>query len=90
MFVLEQQCFQCRAMLFCLWLVSLVFTKVVQAAMSHLHSSANQIRSCLDDFLLTINISILLKTDTYYMVDFPLTLIWFSKFTQDAIDGFIL
>ena len=82
--------FQCRAMIFCLWLVPLVFTKVVQAAMSHLHCSANQIHSCLDDFLLTIKISILLKTETYYMVDFPLTLIWFSKFTQDAKDGFIL
>ena len=82
--------FQCRTMIFCLWLVPLVFTKVVKAAMSHLHFSANQIHSCLDDFLLTINSSILLKTETCYMVDFPLILIGFSKFTQDARDGFIL
>ena len=81
--------FQCRAMIFCLWLVPLVFTKVVKAAMSHFHFSANQIHSCLDDFLLTINSSILLKTETYYMVDFPLTYIGFSKFTQDARDDFI-
>lgn len=82
--------FQCRAMTFYLWLIPLVFTKVVQAAMSHLHFSVNQIHSCLDDFPLTIKISILLKTETYYMVDFPLTLIGVSKFTQDARDGFIL
>ena len=61
--------FQCRAMIFCLWLVPLVFTKVVQVAMSHLHFLANQIHSFLDDFFLTINSSIFLKTETFYMVD---------------------
>jgi hypothetical protein len=51
--------FQCGAMIFCLWLVLLVFTKVVQAEMLHPYFSANQIHSYLDDFILTINSSIL-------------------------------
>ena len=67
-----------------------VYLSVTGSDISHLHFLAIQIHSCLDDFLLTINSSILLKTETYYMVDFPLTLIGFSKFTQDARDGFIL
>lgn len=73
-FVWKNRIFQFRALPFGLSTAPLVFTKIMQAALAHLHSLAIQIHSYLDDSLIKEICPIKLKCQTETVIKFFLSL----------------